>query len=85
LFLNPWRKHVSFEDHDPMTNTQERHATRIATSKGYKLEKVGKGPHHGRFSIVNTAQGSRVRSEVPGAEFTFSLEEAEAWLEKAGP
>lgn len=67
-----------------MTNTEERHTTRIAESKGYTLEKVGKGPHHGRFAIVNKAQGSRVRSDVPGAEFTFSLQEAEAWLAKAG-
>jgi hypothetical protein len=63
-----------------MTNTQERHANHIALSKGYTLEKVGKGAHHGRFSIVNKAQGSRVRSGVPGAEFTFSLQEAEEWL-----
>ena len=65
-----------------MTNTEERHATRIAASKGYTLEKVGKGPHHGRFAIINKAQGSRVRSEIPGAEFTFSLQEAEDWLAK---
>ena len=67
-----------------MSNTQEKHATRIAASKGYVLEKVGKGPHHGRFSIIHKAQGSRVRSEVPGAEFSFSLQEAEDWLAKTG-
>lgn len=67
-----------------MSNTQEKHATRIAASKGYILEKVGKGAHHGRFSIIHKAQGSRVRSEVPGAEFSFSLQEAEDWLAKAG-
>ena len=66
-----------------MTNTEERHATRIAESKGYILEKVGKGPHHGRFAIINKAQGSRVRSGIPGAEFTFSLQEAEDWLAKS--
>ncbi len=67
-----------------MTNIQEKHASRMAASKGYTLEKVGKGPHHGRFSIINKAQGSRVRSEVPGAEFSFSLQEAEDWLAKTG-
>lgn len=66
-----------------MTNTEERHATRIAESKGYILEKVGKGPHHGRFAIINKAQGSRVRSGIPGAEFTFSLQEVEDWLAKS--
>jgi hypothetical protein len=67
-----------------MSNTQEKHATRVAASKGYTLEKVGKGAHHGRFSIIHKAQGSRVRSDVPGAEFSFSLQEAEDWLAKTG-
>ncbi|MEQ1576746.1 MAG: hypothetical protein ABL894_03750 [Hyphomicrobium sp.] len=66
-----------------MTNSQEKHAIRTAESKGYVLEKVGKGPHHGRFSILKKAEGSRVRSDVPGAEFTFTLQEAEDWLAKA--
>ena len=48
--------------------------------KGYRLEKVGKGLHHGRFSLVNIAEGARMRSGVPGDEYTFSLDEAEAWL-----
>ena len=65
-----------------MTNTQEKHVTRLAQSKGYSLEKVGKGPHHGRFSIVHRAEGSRVRSDIPDAEFSFSLQEAEDWLTK---
>ncbi|MEQ1670852.1 MAG: hypothetical protein ABL893_08350 [Hyphomicrobium sp.] len=67
-----------------MSNIQEKHATRLALAKGYVLEKVGKGPHHGRFAIINKAQGARVRSGVPDAEFSFSLQEAEDWLEKAG-
>lgn len=65
-----------------MTNTQEKHLARLALAKGYVLEKVGKGPHHGRFSIINKAQGSRVRSGIPDAEFSFSLQEAEDWLGK---
>ena len=63
-----------------MTNSQEKRVNRIAQSKGYRLEKVGKGPHHGRFSIVNLAEASRVTSGVPDAEFSFSLQEAEVWL-----
>ncbi len=65
-----------------MTNAQERRVSRAAENKGYYLEKVGKGPHHGRFSIVNKASGSRMPSNVPGSEFAFSLEEAEDWLAK---
>ena len=66
-----------------MSNTQEKRVERAALGKGYSLEKVGKGPHHGRFAIVNKAQGSRIASGIPGAEFTFSLQEAEDWLTKA--
>jgi hypothetical protein len=65
-----------------MTATTEKHIAKAAEAKGYRLEKVGKGPHHGRFALVNKAQGSRAPSGVPGADFTFSLDEAEAWLTK---
>jgi hypothetical protein len=65
-----------------MSNADEKRITRAALAKGYSLEKVGKGPHHGRFALISKAEGSRVPSSVPGAGFTFSLEEAEAWLAK---
>jgi hypothetical protein len=67
-----------------MSNSQEKRVSRAALSKGYRLEKVGKGPHHGRFAIVNVAQGSRIASGVPGAEFSFALQEVEDWLAKVG-
>ena len=63
-----------------MSNSQEKRVNRMAEAKGYRLEKVGKGPHHGRFAIVHGAKGSRMPSGVAGAEFSFSLDEAEAWL-----
>ena len=65
-----------------MSNTQEKDVGRLAQSKGYRLEKVGKGPHHGRFCIVNKAGGSRMPTGIPGSEFAFSLQEAEDWLAK---
>ena len=65
-----------------MVNAQEKRVTRIAQAKGYRLEKVGKGAHHGRFSIVNVAQATRVQSDIPGDAFSFSLDEAEIWLSK---
>jgi hypothetical protein len=66
-----------------MTHThEEKRITRIALSKGYTLEKVGKGPHHGRYAILNKAEGARMRSGVADAEFSFSLQEAEDWLAK---
>ena len=63
-----------------MTNSQEKRLSWRAELKGYRLEKVGKGLHHGRFSLVNIAEGARMRSGVAGDEYTFSLDEAEAWL-----
>ncbi|MEQ1717909.1 MAG: hypothetical protein ABL907_18365 [Hyphomicrobium sp.] len=63
-----------------MTNSEEKRLNHTAQSKGYRVEKVGKGPHHGRFSILNIAEGARIASGVPGAEFSFSLQEAVDWL-----
>jgi hypothetical protein len=63
-----------------MTNAQEKRVTRIAELKGFRLEKAGHGKGHGRFYIMNVAEGGRVRSDVLDHEYSFSLEEAEAWL-----
>jgi hypothetical protein len=65
-----------------MSNSQEKLVTRAAQNQGYRLEKVGKGAHHGRFALVNIAQGARMASGVPGDNFSFSLQEAEDWLAK---
>ena len=66
-----------------MPNAHEKRVSQLAVSKGYRLEKVGKGIHHGRFAIVNIAEGSRMPSGIPGCEFSFSIDEAEDWLAKA--
>jgi hypothetical protein len=66
-----------------MPNAQEKRVSQIALNKGYKLEKVGKGVHHGRLAIVNIAQGARMTSGIQGSEYTFSIDEAESWLVKA--
>jgi hypothetical protein len=63
-----------------MTNAQEKRVTRIAELKGFRLEKAGHGKGHGRFYIMNVAEGGRARSDVLDHEYSFSLEEAEAWL-----
>jgi hypothetical protein len=63
-----------------MSNSQERRVNRIAEQKGFHLEKAGHGKGHGRFSIVSLAEGERMRSGVLDHEYSFSLEEAEAWL-----
>jgi hypothetical protein len=63
-----------------MSNAQEKRVNRIAELKGFRLEKAGHGKGHGRFYIMNVAEGGRVRSDVLNHEYSFSLEEAEAWL-----
>jgi hypothetical protein len=63
-----------------MSNAVEKKLTRVADVKGYRLEKVGKGPHHGRFAIVNVAEGARMPSGITGAEYSFSADEAQTWL-----
>ena len=63
-----------------MTNAEEKRVDRIAERKGFRLEKAGHGKGHGRFYIMNPAEGGRMRSGVPDHEYSFSLEEAEAWL-----
>ena len=63
-----------------MTNAQEKRVNRIAELKGFRLEKAGHGKGHGRFYIMNLAEGERMRSGILDHEHSFSLEEAEAWL-----
>jgi hypothetical protein len=63
-----------------MSNADEKRVNRIAERKGFHLEKAGHGKGHGRFCIVNLVEGVRIRSGVADHEYSFSLEEAEAWL-----
>jgi hypothetical protein len=67
----------------PMTNAQEKRVNRIAELKGFRPEKGGHGKAHGRFYVMDVAEGGRMRSGVPDHEYSFSLDEAEAWLAKA--
>lgn len=63
-----------------MSNADEKRVNHIAERKGFHLVKAGHGKGHGRFYIMNLAERSRMRSGVAGHEYSFSLEEAEAWL-----
>ncbi len=63
-----------------VSNADEKRVNHLAERKGFHLEKGGHGKGHGRFCIKNVAEGSRMRSGVPDHEYSFSLEEAEAWL-----
>jgi hypothetical protein len=63
-----------------MTNAQEKRINRIAQRNGFRLYKVGSGKGHGRFYIGNLTERERMRSGVLDHEYSFSREEAEAWL-----
>jgi hypothetical protein len=63
-----------------VSNAQEKRVNRIAELKGFHLERAGHGKGHGRFYIMDVAEGGRMRSGIPGHEYSFSLEEAEAFL-----
>ena len=64
-----------------MSNAQEKRLNRLAERKGFRLDKAGKGTGHGRFYIMNLAEGGRMRSGVLDHEYSFSQEEAETWLD----
>jgi hypothetical protein len=61
-----------------MTGAHEKSVHRLAERKGYRLDKVGKGQH--RFAMIDLATSGKVPSGVAGHDFSFTLEEAEAWL-----
>ena len=63
-----------------MSKAQEKRLNRIAASKGFRLDKAGKGMGHGRFYIMSLAEGSKMRSDVTDHEYSFSQDEAETWL-----
>lgn len=63
-----------------MSNAEEKRVSRIAERSGFRLDKAGHGKGHGRFYIMDRAQGARMRSEVCDHEYSFTLQEAEAWL-----
>ena len=62
---------------------QEKRINRIAELKGFRLQRAGHGKGHGRFYIMDLAEGGRMRSGIPDHEYSFSLDEAEAWLGEA--
>ena len=59
-------------------SADEKRVHHLAERKGYRLDKVGKGLH--RFYLIDVESGGRMPSEVPGHEYSFTLEEAKEWL-----
>ena len=65
-----------------MTGAEEKRVRNLAERKGFRLDKGGKGLH--RFYLVDVGSGGRMSSDVPGHEYSFTLEEAKAWLTTRG-
>lgn len=65
-----------------MTGADERRVHHLAEQRGFRLVKVGKGQH--RFYIVDVGSGGKMPSDVPGHDYSFTLEEAKAWLATRG-
>ena len=61
-----------------MTSADEKRVHHLAERKGFRLDKVGKGQH--RFYIVDVGSEGRMPSGVPDHGYSFTLEQAEAWL-----
>lgn len=61
-----------------MTGADEKRVYHLAERKGFRLAKVGKGQH--RFYIIDVGSGGKMPSDVPGHDYSFTLEEAKAWL-----
>ena len=62
-----------------MTGADEKRVHHLAERKGFRLAKVGKGQH--RFYLIEAGSGAKMASDVPGHEYSFTLEEAKAWLD----
>ena len=57
-----------------MAGAEEKLVHHLAERNSFRLDKVGKGQH--RFYIVDVGSGGRMSSDVPGHEYSFTLEEA---------
>ena len=65
-----------------MAGADEKRVHHLAERKGFRLDKAAKGQH--RFYIVDVRSGGRMPSDVSGHEYSFTLEEAKAWLATRG-
>jgi hypothetical protein len=73
------RRHFSGRQCESAVDQQDLFHARNITSVP-EPPKNGHGSSHGRFYIMNVAEAARMRSGVRDHEYSFSLEEAEAWL-----
>ena len=65
-----------------MAGADEKRVHHLAERKGFRLDKVGKGQH--RFYLTDVGSGAKMPSDVPGHDYSFTLEEAKASLAARG-
>ena len=65
-----------------MAGADEKRVHDLAERKGFRLDKVGKGQH--RFYLTDVGSGAKMPADVPGHDYSFTLEEAKAWLTSRG-
>ena len=61
-----------------MPKADEKRAHHLAERKGFRL-----GAAEDRVYVIDVASGAKMPSDVPGP-YSFTLCEAQEWLEKAG-
>lgn len=62
-----------------MDGADEKRLHHLAERKGFRLDRMG--PVDDRFYIFDAVSGAKMPSDVPGHPYSFTLEEAKAWLE----
>jgi len=65
-----------------MTGADEKRVQHLAERKGFRLAKVGKGQH--RFYLIDVVSGGKMPSDIPGHDYSFTLEEVKNWLATRG-
>lgn len=64
-----------------MPSARERRLRRAAARKGLSLRKVQRGQDRGRYQLVDPEFGGARHSESRAHPYSFSLEEAESYID----
>jgi hypothetical protein len=62
-----------------MIDLTERKVDYLAVRKGFRLDRIGLGED--RYYVIELATGGKMPSDVPYHPYSFTLEEANEWLE----
>jgi hypothetical protein len=65
-----------------MPANDDKRVHHLAERKGFRLDKMG--PADDRYHIVDLASGGKMPSDAPGHPYSFTIDEAMAWLKARG-